>query len=279
MEIIFSGGSHYGECALKSLQKIFDKVYILSNNSPEIISLKRENDILIDNFLDCSCKYVFLGGHPDFITDHQLQTKTYINVHGALLPKYRGMHSTFWAIMNDEKQLGITFHLVDKYMDSGDILAQYSIDYYGQTVQEINNEIDRLVELNTGEVLLNYLNGDIKPIKQNINEATFGCRRNLSDCIIDFNMDIALMKRFFKALTVPYPLPRLSIKEQMYEVVDSEIIDRDFYSMIGRVLNIDDKGIWIKIKGGFLVVSLLRSIETKELADPRNIIKTGYRFI
>jgi methionyl-tRNA formyltransferase len=278
MDIIFSGGSHYGAAALKSIQKFFDRVYILKTNPSNIVELKRENDILIDDFSESSCKYVFLGGHPDFISEEQLKEKTYINVHGALLPKYRGMHSTFWAIMNGEKKLGITFHLVDKYMDSGDILAQYSFDYYGQTIQEINEEIDSLVEKYTGEVLFKYISNLIIPVKQNHDEATFGCKRNLDDCIVDFNMDNELLKRFFCALTPPYPLPRIVIKGNVYEIIKYKIIDRPYISAVGRVLNIDDDGVWVKTKDGFLIIGLVRNVTTGEVIKPEEIIKIGYRF-
>ena len=278
MEIIYSGCSNFGEGGLRSLQKLFNRVYILSGNPPEITSLKRANDILINDFSESDCKHVFLAGHRNFITEKQLKEKVYINVHGSLLPKYRGLHSTFWAIMNDEKKLGVTFHLVDKYMDSGDILEQYSFDYSGQTIKEINVEIDRLIERNAGKIIKNYLDGKIKPIKQNHEEATFGCKRNLDDCIIDFWWDNELLQKYFRALTPPYPLPRIVIDGKLYEIIRSKLLKKQYYSVIGRVSNINDDGIWIKTKDGFLIVSLVRSVDTGEMIDPKELVSNGYRF-
>ena len=119
MEIIFSGGSHNGVFALRSIQKTFDRVYILRDNQPEILALKRGCDELIENFDSGPSPFVFLAGHGPLITQEQLASKTFINVHGSLLPKYRGLHASFWAIMNEEKELGITFHLVNEYMGPG----------------------------------------------------------------------------------------------------------------------------------------------------------------
>ena len=107
-EIVFAGGSHYGPGGYRSLFPYFDKIYLIKDNPQNILKEKRRNDEIIDSFDSVDCKYVFLCGYADFITKQQLEKKTYINIHGALLPKYRGMHPTFYAIMNGEEELGIT---------------------------------------------------------------------------------------------------------------------------------------------------------------------------
>jgi methionyl-tRNA formyltransferase len=50
-----------------------------------------------------------------------------INYHTALLPKYRGRQPLFWALLDDEKQVGITVHEMDEKLDNGGILAQRAI--------------------------------------------------------------------------------------------------------------------------------------------------------
>ena len=51
-----------------------------------------------------------------------------INYHDSLLPKYAGVHATSWAILNAEKQHGITWHIMEKGIDKGNILVQNTID-------------------------------------------------------------------------------------------------------------------------------------------------------
>ncbi len=53
-----------------------------------------------------------------------------INAHPSLLPKYRGPNPYFWVIRNQEQMSGITFHLIDKGLDTGAILAQEEIKIY-----------------------------------------------------------------------------------------------------------------------------------------------------
>jgi len=47
-----------------------------------------------------------------------------INLHTSLLPQYRGMMPTFWAMLNDEKEIGVSVFLMDKGIDTGPIIAQ-----------------------------------------------------------------------------------------------------------------------------------------------------------
>lgn len=50
-----------------------------------------------------------------------------INVHPSLLPKYRGTFSSVWAIINDEKYTGITFHFMNEKVDDGNIILQKKV--------------------------------------------------------------------------------------------------------------------------------------------------------
>ena len=50
-----------------------------------------------------------------------------INVHGALLPRYRGMLPSFWVLFHDEKETGVTVHYMNERLDDGDIIAQEKV--------------------------------------------------------------------------------------------------------------------------------------------------------
>ena len=280
MDIIFAGSSHLGLGGYMSLWKYFDKIYLIKDTPDNILNSKRMQDEVIDDFDSVDVKYIFLCGYIKFIEKERLDKKVYINIHGALLPKYRGMHATFYAIMNGEEKLGITFHIVDQYMDTGDIIAQFSFPYEGQSVHEINNTIDELVYQHSGKVLSDFLSGTITPVPQNEDEATFGAKRNLRDCLIDFTLSNQLLRRFFKALTPDYPYPMLSIRGELYEVLPGyEIIDREYYGPVGRAVFINERGVWIKVQEGFLIVSNIRKYGTENIENLSELIPIGYRFM
>lgn len=96
-----------------------------------------------------------------------------INVHASLLPKYRGPAPIHWAILNGEKESGITTMLMDEGLDTGDILLQRAIPIPTErTVGELHDELAQL----GGDLLLETLygikEGRIKPIPQDNEKAT-----------------------------------------------------------------------------------------------------------
>lgn len=66
----------------------------------------------------------------------------FINKHASLLPKYKGLYPIFWALLNDEKNIGFTFHFMDKNIDSGNILYQEKIPIESESnVYELYNKV------------------------------------------------------------------------------------------------------------------------------------------
>lgn len=65
-----------------------------------------------------------------------LAPKGCLNLHTALLPKYRGLMPSFWVLKNNEKETGVSVFFVDKGIDSGPILVQKRITIYKNMTQE-----------------------------------------------------------------------------------------------------------------------------------------------
>lgn len=66
-----------------------------------------------------------------------LAPKGCINLHTALLPKYRGLMPTFWVMKNNEKKTGVSVFFVDKGIDSGPIIVQTEVEIGDRTQQEL----------------------------------------------------------------------------------------------------------------------------------------------
>jgi methionyl-tRNA formyltransferase len=276
-EIIFAGNGEIGSVCLKILQINIKTIYIVNTEDRKILDLKRNSDFLIDRISDSKCDIVFLAGWFKIIKKNELINKKYLNIHGSLLPKYRGIHSIFCAIMNFEKYLGYTIHEVNEFIDDGDIIYQYKFRYKNHKINEIQKLFYVDLEKNLYNTIFNYYRGKTKKIKQNKKHATWVCKRNLEDCIIDFNKSIKYIERFFLALSSPYPLPIIVIKNRYYEVINYKLIQKKYYCEVGRVVNIDNDGVWIKIKDGIMVISSLMSSDDKNYYNPQQIMKIGQR--
>ncbi|MBQ8741253.1 MAG: methionyl-tRNA formyltransferase [Clostridia bacterium] len=97
-----------------------------------------------------------------------------INGHASLLPKFRGSAPIQWAIVNGEKQTGITTQLMDEGIDTGDILETAVVDIgEEETAEEL---FDRLSVISADlmiSTLKNAKEGTLNPVKQNEADATY----------------------------------------------------------------------------------------------------------
>ena len=97
-----------------------------------------------------------------------------INAHPSLLPKYRGPNPYFWTIRNLEQQSGVTFHLIDKSLDTGAILAQEEIKIYPSDTGKSLKERTVLVARGVVCELLKALREDIIiPLQQREDRASY----------------------------------------------------------------------------------------------------------
>jgi len=275
-EIFFAGDGHGAIAALKSLMKYFVKIEVVTNDK-SVTELIRQYDLKVESIDKCKSQVGVFAGYKKIVSNEFLKQKICINTHPTILPKYRGLHGLVWAMLNGEEELGFSIHLMNEFIDDGPILEQYKINYTGQTSSEIMDCFDNYVEANLGKIVYDYLNNRLLPKDQNLDEATWVCKRDINDCVIDYNYDVFFLKRMFRALVYPYPLPMIKIKNDLFEILDSKIIERDYYMHNGRVVNIQDDFVYIKVKNGFLCIKKLRDYNTKQVLIAKDILKIGQR--
>ena len=277
IQLILAGNGHGAHVAYKSLADLFPEIHLLSQDT-ELKAMLRTRDRVISDFSESDAHYCVCAGYQKLIGKKVLGSKTIINTHPSLLPKFRGMHSVVWAMLNREKEIGFSIHLVNEYMDDGDIIAQHSIANDGQiTSKQIMNDFDCYVLEELGNIVSKYIAGEIKPVPQDRSKATWVPRRNMDDCIIQFDMPNWQLRSLFKALVRPYPLPRLKIGERIFEITDHDIIDLDYYTSIGRVVNVENKVAYIKTKEGILLVKGLVETATDKPVVISEVLKIGQR--
>ncbi|MBI4004974.1 methionyl-tRNA formyltransferase [Candidatus Roizmanbacteria bacterium] len=131
-----------------------------------------------------------------------------INVHTGELPKYRGYHPLNWAIIRDEKQVGVTIHYVEEKVDSGDILAQKTIPLKNE--DDINTIKEVLTQLGAELLVqvvkkISKLKKKIKGMKQREDLATYAPKRTAIDGKIDWKNNTRDIFNLIRALKSPYP--------------------------------------------------------------------------
>ncbi len=218
---------------------------------------------------------LLFAGYKPIVPEEVLKKNTCINIHYSLLPAYRGFHSTVWAILNDEPYLGATIHLMSLYIDDGPIIYQYKTgnDFVSTSCDYMNMFNKKMTEVVSG-VLSDYINGDIIPTEQDKSKASWVGKRNEKDCQIDFTKPISYQKAFFRALVSPYPLPYFVYKQTKYIVTKVAFHPSNVVTNIGRILNIDADGLWVKVSDGYMIIKELID-ESGNIIDIRSKFKIG----
>lgn len=112
-----------------------------------------------------------------------LPSKLAINYHDGPLPKYAGLYSTTWAILNEEKFHGITWHVMEELADVGDILKQVMFPIDGkETAASLNMKCYLAAARSFRELLTELAAGTYTRIPQNLSGRTyFGARAPLPE--------------------------------------------------------------------------------------------------
>ncbi|MCK5061827.1 methionyl-tRNA formyltransferase [Candidatus Parcubacteria bacterium] len=128
-----------------------------------------------------------------------------INVHGSLLPKYRGAACIQWPIINGDKKTGVTIMKMDKGLDTGPVLAQRSIPIKANDTT--GSLFDKIADLGA-EILIptlkDYIAGKIKPAPQDDSKANYVGRIKKADGQISWNKPAIEIERFIRAM-MPWP--------------------------------------------------------------------------
>lgn len=96
-----------------------------------------------------------------------------LNLHTALLPKYRGLMPSFWVLKNQESYTGVSVFYVDEGIDSGPILVQERVKINGQSQEALINQTKKIGMECIVKAISKIQNNDISTISNNSNQMTY----------------------------------------------------------------------------------------------------------
>jgi len=209
VKIVFFGSDQYGTKVLDSLQKNPEiKVVKIIKNKNDFEGLKN-----LDQRPDIGIVASFGALIPQDIISWP--KKGLLNLHPSLLPKYRGPTPVPTAILNDEKETGLTIIKVDEQIDHGPIVAQFKEAIKPEDTSE--SLLNRLFTMG-GEVLAtilpSFLEDKIEIKKQNHSQATFTKKLTRENGKIDWQKPIDYQERFIRAM-FPWPGAFANVKLRM----------------------------------------------------------------
>ena len=167
------------------------------------------------------------------------KTRRIYNIHFSLLPKYKGMFTSAWPILNGEKESGVTLHLIDCGIDTGDIIAQRKIRI---DIKDTSRDL-YLKYIKTGtDIVKSYFNdlvtGNIKVSKQSSRDSTYYSRKSIdyNNLIIDLNKTAFEIHNQIRAYAFrEYQLPQI----MGHNIVSSKILSSKSYEKVGCLIDED----------------------------------------
>ncbi len=208
--------------------------------SPEKVN-KFLNDKNIDVLL--SINYLFIV--EENILNHP--EKYAINFHGSLLPKYRGRTPHVWAVINDEKDTGITAHLMDANCDTGAIVKNVNIAINdNDTGNALLEKFENIYPEFILSVLEDVENNNVVLKQQDHTKATYFGKRTPNDGQINWKWQKERIYNWVRAQSYPYPGAFTYYNGQQI------IIDRISFSDYGFSYD-DENGLILQIKPKVLI--------------------------
>lgn len=268
LKIVFMGTPAFGVPILEALIQEYNVIGVVTQPDKEV---GRKREIVMSPVKECALAHGIKVFQPAKIrVDYQdiidlepdlIVTAAYgqivgmkllnapkyrsINVHGSLLPKYRGGAPIQIAVKNGDPETGITIMYMEKAMDAGDILMQGAIpiedsDTSGTMFEKLSY-LGRDLLMKTIPLLIN---GKIAPLKQNESQVTFAYNITPAEERLDFNQTAREVFNHIRAYN-PSPIAHMMLDDLMVKVYSSRVVDMKHHEENGTILK--------ATKTGFLV--------------------------
>ncbi len=188
-----------------------------------------------------------------------------INVHGSLLPKYRGAAPLQWSVINGEKQTGVTTMYMAKGMDTGDMLLKQSIDILpNDTYGSIHDKLSVI----GAELLLKTIEGlqkcTLQRIPQNEQEASYAPMITKQIGHIDWSKKCDEIICLIHGLD-PTPTAYTMYHDDMIKIWQAEKIEQPS-GKIGEVTAVNKKGFVVTAADGSIVITEVQAKGKKRMS-------------
>lgn len=169
-----------------------------------------------------------------------------INIHASLLPKLRGAAPIQQAILDGEKETGITIMYMDVGLDTGDMLLKKSIPI---EKKETGGSLHDKLSVMGGELILETLEqlekGTLVRIKQEDELSTYAGMLDKAMGQIDFSKSAVEIERWVRGLN-PWPSAYTMLHGKTWKVWDADVIEKEYSGQIGEIVEVTRDSIIVK---------------------------------
>jgi methionyl-tRNA formyltransferase len=219
-------------------------------NDPEFIESLKQNrpDVII----------VVAFGQILSATFLKIPTQFCINLHSSLLPKYRGAAPIHRAILNGETKSGVTTMIMDKGMDTGDILLMQETPIHktdtAQTLHDTLSEIGGALVL---ETLKRLIENTLLPTQQDHSQGTYAAKLKKEEGLIHWDQSATILSNKVRGLT-PWPGTYTLLNKKRLRILKVQVSEGSPDDTPGKVARVTDVGIEVGTGQGRLIITELQ---------------------
>jgi methionyl-tRNA formyltransferase len=260
------------EIAVKHNIKVFQ---------PEKLKDDRE---AIEYLKELKPDFIIVVAFGQILTKEVLDIPKYgcVNLHGSLLPMYRGAAPLNWVIINGEKKSGNTTMLMDVGLDTGDMLLKDEIDI---DINMTTGELHDKLKISGADLLLKTIEGMIKGIivpEKQVGNTCYAKMLNKEIAKIDWNKSSKDIHNLVRGLN-PWPIAHTTYNDQCMKIYESRILDEKGHKDPGTILSVDKNGLKVACGEGTLLVKKIQFPNGKPLSIEQylngNSLENGVKLV
>ena len=241
-----------------------DYLFPIKINSKEFIELAKSYNC--DLFVSMSFNQIF--------KERVIKIPKYntINCHAGKLPFYRGRNVLNWALINDEKEFGITVHFVDEGIDTGDIILQNT---YPISENDTYKTLLEVAHIECAYTLFSAIkriqsNNYTRVSQKSIHPVGFYCgQRIVGDEVIDWNQTSRKVYNFIRAVCEPGPKAHTYCGSNLVKVNSASLIPNApvYIGKVGQIVGKTERGFIVKTQDSTVEIFEIDSAVKLKVGD------------
>jgi len=248
----------------RGMKKSFSPVkeLAISFDTPVYQPTNLRDDRIVNTIKELQCDLITVVAYGKMLPKEILDIPPLgcINIHGSILPKYRGPSPIQHALINGEKETGVTSMYISEEMDAGDIILVKRT-----TIGEEETSLDLFERLSIlgaellSETIITISGNSVKRITQNHCEATYAPLLSKEMSPIDWNENAKTIKNLVRGL-VPWPIATMELEGKVLKVFKVEVTGISSEKKPGSIISSGKSGLEVACADG--------SVNVKEVQAP-----------
>ncbi len=227
---------------------------------PVFQPLKLRDGIALDTVRQLSPDVIVVVAYGRILPMEIIEYPRYgsVNIHASVLPKYRGAAPIQWAVLNGERETGVTAMHMAEELDAGDIIDIRKTDILeGETAGELRLRLASIGAELLCDTLLSLENGTAHRTPQDPSQATLAPPLRREDALLDWNLSGRKLVCLVNGLN-PWPVALGNINGTEFKIFKAECAKRQT-ALPGTVLSAGKSGIEVACADGALLITELQA--------------------